>query len=89
MNKRAARRRALRIKRGLILGVLVLILALVVYLFIKYSPGTEKADLNKYFNLNAEDDVGLVWQGELSETVAKKYDGRIYIEYEFLKTNIF
>ena len=63
MNKRAARRRALRIKRGLILGVLVLILALVVYLFIKYSPGTEKADLNKYFNLNAEDDVGLVWQG--------------------------
>ena len=88
MNRRAARRRALKIKRGLILGILVLILALVVYLFIKYSPGTEKADLNKYFNLNAEDDVGVVWQGELSETVAKSYDGRIYIEYEYLKNNI-
>ena len=82
MSRRAARRRALMIKRALILGGLVLILALVVYLFIKYSPGTEKADLDKYFNLKAEDDVGVVWQGELSETVAKKYDDRIYIEFD-------
>ncbi len=88
MNRRAARRRALKIKRGIILGTALLVIILVVFLVIRYAPGREKADLNKYFNMTADNDVGVVWQGEVSETVAKNYDGRIYIEYEFLKTNI-
>ena len=88
MNKRAARRRALRIKRGIILGAAVLIIILIIYLVIKYSPGREKANLKKYFNISSENDVGVVCQGILSDTVAKEYDGRIYVEYEFLKNSI-
>ena len=88
MNKRAARRRALRIRRGLILGSALLLIILIVFLIIRYGPSKEKADLNKYFNLKSDNDVGVVWQGTVSDTVAKTYDGRIYVEYEFLKTYI-
>ncbi|MBR5336839.1 MAG: SH3 domain-containing protein [Lachnospiraceae bacterium] len=88
MNKRAARRRALRIKRGLILGSALLLVILIVFLIIRYGPSHEKADLKKYFNLTSDNDVGVVWQGNVSETVAKNYDGRIYVEYEFLKSYI-
>ncbi|MBE6014320.1 MAG: glycosyl hydrolase family 18 [Lachnospiraceae bacterium] len=55
---------------------------------IKYTPGKEKADLNEYFNIKSEEDAGVVWQGTKSDTVAKVYDGRMYLEYEFVKTNI-
>ena len=88
MSRKAVKRRARKMKLGAILAFAVILVVLVIVLIQKYSPGKEKADLNKYFNISQETDCGVVWQGMKSDTVGKIYEGKVYVEYEFLKTYI-
>ena len=88
MKKRQSRRRAVKLRLGIIMVLLIVIIAMIFFLFKHFAPGKTKADLNDYFNIKDQNDVGLIWQGTKSENPAKYYDGRVYIEYEFLKNNI-
>ena len=46
----------------------------------KYSYSKERADLNSYFNITAEDEIAIVLQDEIVEEKAKLIDGVCYFD---------
>ena len=58
----------------------------VISLFInRYTPSSEKEDLNTYFGVPGEDQAALVVNDELSETPGLYQNGEVYIKYETLE----
>lgn len=52
----------------------------------KYSYGTERADLNEYFEKYYEDRVPIILQDERIEKTAKLIDGNLYLDEETVKS---
>lgn len=76
-----------------ILIVIVLILLTVGVIGIsavakKYSPSKEHADLNKHYDLAAEDQVAIILNYQDLETKAVYIDGKLHLDYNFVHDNI-
>lgn len=63
----------------------VMLVALLSNIIKKYTPTSEHIDLSEYFQINEEDEVGLVLQDEVLDNKAKLIAGEIYIEYTTVK----
>ena len=50
----------------------------------KYTPSTERADLNEYFNADSDDMVSIVFNHARSEQRAKQINGHLYLDYGFV-----
>lgn len=96
--KRQMYRRARKRQRNirLILVVLVVLLIAAVggfFIWERYSPSNEKADLKEYYGLMNEDDFAVVIDNQIITredgiAVGKLIDGQAYIEYSILRDYI-
>ncbi len=90
--------RARRRRRNLIfrMGILVaFLIALVVGIFIwkKYGPSKEKADLEQYYGLMNENDLAVIINNQVIRDeegvpVGKLMDDQVYVEYSVVRHNI-
>lgn len=91
--------RARRRRRNLILLLLlavILVIAVVAGSFIwrKYGPSKEKADLKQYYGLVNDDDLAVIVNNEVIKSddvdkpVGKIFDGEAYIEYSIVRKYI-
>ena len=101
-SSRARRRRRNAIIRWLIFIILIIAVSGGFAIWRKYGPSNERADLNQYYELDAENDVAVVVnnevvrssegaaEGEAAESSApgKIYDGQYYIEYSVVHERI-
>ncbi|MBU9725467.1 glycosyl hydrolase family 18 protein [Diplocloster modestus] len=79
------KKKLIPILAALLLIVIVVAITLASGLIKKYSFTDERADLNAYFNLQGEDQVGLVLQDEVVEDKGKLIDGEVYLNYNTVK----
>lgn len=101
-SSRARRRRRNAVIRWLIFIILIAAAAGGFVVWRKYGPSNERADLNQYYELDAENEVAVIVNNEvvrssadaaeeeLSESPApgKLYDGQYYIEYSVVRERI-
>ncbi len=79
------KKKLIPILAALLLIVIVVAITLASGLIKKYSFTDERADLKGYFNLQSEDQVGLVLQDEVVEDKGKLIDGEVYLNYNTVK----
>lgn len=48
----------------------------------KYIPSKEVQDMNAYYGLQAEDDMAMVLDDEVTDVLCKYMDGQVYLEFE-------
>ena len=101
-SSRARRRRRNAIIRWTIFIIVIIAVIGGFVIWRKYGPSNERADLNQYYELDAENDVAVIVnnevvrsgegaaEGEMAESPApgKIYDGRYYIEYSVVRERI-
>lgn len=51
----------------------------------KYTPTKERQNLKEYFNITAEDEVGIIMQNDKIDAKAKIIDKEIYLDYDTVK----
>lgn len=51
----------------------------------KYGPTKEEYDLNEYFGIESEEQVGITINNEVIEAGAMKVDGHLYLSYEVVR----
>lgn len=51
----------------------------------KYGPTKEKYDLNEYFGIESEEQVGITINNEVIEAGAMRVDGHLYLSYEVVR----
>ena len=81
------RRRNLGIR--ICLTVILIIAAIAaVFLWRRYSPSKEKADLDKYYGIEQEGQLAIVVNNEVGEPKGMIADGKAYIQYEIVRDYI-
>ena len=81
------RRRNLGIR--ICLTVILIIAAIAaVFLWRRYSPSKEKADLDKYYGIEQEGQLAIVVNNEVVEPKGMIADGKAYIQYEIVRDYI-
>lgn len=99
MEQRRRRRRRRRTqsrrrrKRNLILKVgffIILIVGIIaaVFLWRRYGPSKEQADLNGYYGIESEDQLAIVVNNDILEPKGMISDGRAYVEYSIVRDYI-
>lgn len=94
-NSRARRRRKL-IRRILLFLVIIILVAAAGGFFIwkKYGPSKEKADLNEYYGLTQEEDLAVVINNRIAKSrtdgmpAGRIIDGQPYVEYSVVRDYI-
>lgn len=66
----------------LILALLVAVAGAVTFVVTRFAGTKEVMDSRQYFNMSAENDIGLVVDHTVSDLPAKQIDGKIYLPYE-------
>ena len=86
-SKRRRRKKALQIQ---IIFCLVLLIAIVggTLFWIKYGPTKDTYDMNKYFAIGGEGQMGLTVDDEVLEAYAMKYGDEVYLPYEIVRDHI-
>lgn len=90
IRKKQARRRR---KRNLILKMILLVILIIAaiagaFLWKKYSPSKEKADLKKYYGIEQEDQLAIIVNNEVVEPKGMIADGKAYVQYEIVRDYI-
>lgn len=85
-SQRNGRRRKQK-KNSSVLVAIIFILAVVLVavgsvVIKKYTPTKERVDLNEYYNIQAQDDMAIILDGQRLEEKAKYWDGHVYLDYE-------
>ena len=91
----AARRPQTKRRRRRTLGIricltVILIIAAIaaVFLWKRYSPSKEKANLDKYYGIEQEGQLAIVVNNEVVEPKGMIADGKAYIQYEIVRDYI-
>ncbi len=84
----AAKRKRKRILflRSLAVCFVLAILAAGAFLWKRYSPSKERADLNEYYGIEQEGQIAIVMDNERIEDKGMVSDGQAYVRYETVKT---
>lgn len=64
--------------------VVLLLIVLGRFLIKRYTPGEERANLMEYFSLEEEEDMAIIYEGQLMATKAEYIQGHVYVPYKFL-----
>ena len=78
------RKQIMRMRIGIFVVAVVAIIA-GAFLYKKYSPSKEKADLNKYYGIEQTDDVAVIVDDEILGASGRIVDGKPYIEYSVVR----
>lgn len=78
------RKKIMRIRIGIFV---IAVLAIVggAFLYKKYSPSKEQADLNKYYGIEQAEDVAVIVDDEILGGTGKIVDGKPYVEYSVVR----
>ncbi len=94
--KAGARRRAQRKRRrqrNIVITIVLLIFLIIsavagVFLWNRYSPSKEQADLNKYYGIESEGQLAVIVDDQIAELKGKVEDGKTYVRYETVRDMI-
>ncbi|MDO5590040.1 MAG: glycosyl hydrolase family 18 protein [Lachnospiraceae bacterium] len=81
---RRRRQRNLIIKMSLVL-ILLIVAVVGTFLWKKYSPSDEKADLNKYYGIEKKSQVAITVNNEVVEPHGMISDGKLYVQYDVIR----
>ena len=70
---------------GILLIFLVMVIAVSVFVFKRYSPSKERMDLELYFQMEENDDLAIIIQNTLIEDLGIVLQGRPYVSTEVVK----
>lgn len=90
-NRKKARARKRRIRRIILtFGALILAAAALcaAFLYQRFSPSKEKADLNKYYGIQNENQLAVVVNNTIAEGSGIMSDGHAYVEYSTVRNYI-
>lgn len=79
------RKRLVTVLAAILLLVIVLTITVISSIIEKYTPTDERADAEAYFDIQTEDEIGLLFQNEKMDTKGLLVDGTVYIDYETVK----
>lgn len=65
----------------LLLIVIVVLITLAARLIERYIPSKEVQDMKEYYGLQAEDDMALVLDDEVTDVLCKYIGGQVYVDY--------
>ena len=68
----------------LIMGIVIVISNLVK----KYTPTSERKDLNEYFHIISEEQPPILVDNTLTDSYSQIINGQIYIDFQFLHDHI-
>ncbi len=51
----------------------------------RYSPSKERMDLDEYYNIQSEEDVAIILDGQRLEETAQYWDGHVYMDYKLVQ----
>lgn len=69
--------------------IAIVVAGLIISSYIKkYTPSTERADLEEYFDAGSEDQVPIVFNHARNDSFAKLIDGQLYLDYHFVHDNL-
>ena len=88
--RRQSRRRR---KRNLILKMILFVILLIAavvgaFLWKKYSPSKEKADLKEYYGIEEEGQLAITVNNEITEPHGMISEGKAYVQYETVRDHI-
>lgn len=86
--KKRRKRKRRRTNKVLIAILLFLIIAIVgacALVWIKYGPTNERYDLNAYFGVETESELGLTINNEVMEMQGLRVDNTVYVPYEIVR----
>lgn len=87
--KQNRRRRKRNLVLKMILFVILLIAAVVgAFLWKKYSPSKEKADLKEYYGIEKEGQLAITINNEITEPHGMISEGKAYVQYETVRDHI-
>jgi len=91
--QREQARRLIPILGAMLLIILIAAAVCIAYLVEKYSPSEERMDLKEYFSVEAEDEVAIILEDELTDLKGKMVDGEVYVDtdilYEYLNSRFY
>lgn len=82
------RRKVYLMVRTTLMIILLLMLVVGAFLWKRYSPSKEQADLNKYYGIKNEDQLAITVNNEVVEPNGKIMDGKAYVQYETVRDHI-
>lgn len=86
--KKRRRRKRRKTNKVLIAILIILIVAMVgagALIWIKYGPTNEKYDLNTYFDVKSESELGITINNEVMEMRGLRIDNKVYLPYETVR----
>ena len=87
--RQSRRRRKITLILKMCLFVILLIAAVVgAFLWKKYSPSKEKADLEEYYGIEEEGQLAITINNEITEPHGMISEGKAYIQYETVRDHI-
>lgn len=80
-------------KRNLVLKMILLVILLIAavvgaFLWKKYSPSKEKADLKEYYGIEKEGQLAITINNEITEPHGMISEGKAYVQYETVRDHI-
>ena len=81
---RRRRQRNLIIKMSVVL-ILLIVAVVGTFLWKKYSPSKEKADLNKYYGIEKKGQVAITVNNKVVDPHGMISDGKLYVQYDVIR----
>ena len=88
MARRKAAMRKRKIKRNIRIALIVVLsitLVAAILILKKYGPSKEPYDMNAYFGIQAENQIGVTINNEVMEVPGIIEDGQVYLSYETIR----
>lgn len=82
------RRKVYLMVRTTLVIILLLLIAAGAFLWKRYSPSKEPADLNEYYGIKQEDQLAITVNNEVVEPNGRIIDGKAYVQYETVRDHI-
>ena len=83
--RRKKRRRTNKVLIAILLFVIIAMVGACTLVWIKYGPTNERYDLNKYFGVEKESELGITINNEVMEMKGLRIDNTVYIPYEIVR----
>lgn len=82
------RRKVYLMVRTTLMIILLLLIVAGVFVWKRYSPSKEQADLNKYYGIKQEGQLAITVNNEVVEPNGRIIDGKAYVQYETVRDHI-
>ena len=73
---------------AIVLIAIICVVAGLGYIRERYTPSTERADLNELFQITAEDEAAVIVDDLLTDEKAKIHEGEVYLSYSYVSSSL-